>query len=227
MTYILSIVAWVQIHRSKGRVTGTAWAVVGTFVTPFAMCCGPKLLWAGAGRPIRILDGPGGTRLNLPGITVEDTPGGTRVRLPGITVEDTPGGTRVKLPGLEVNETSRGTRGNRVPQVRAANDAERAAKVFGGPAGMTDAEKAKVVRDLEEAWDRWHMDLPWDVPSWLYCVRLTGDRRKGRAVFTTGSDTVSTGILPVDGVWQHENGGAEEHQVRAADPGDRDGWLGE
>jgi hypothetical protein len=104
-------------------------------------------------------------------------------------------------------------------------NAARETKVSGGPAGITDAQRAEVAAGIEECWSRWHIGLDWEKGSWLYAVNLDADGKKARAVFSDGEITILTGLVQTDGVWEHDSGAAEEGVGRPPVPDDRDGWL--
>jgi serine/threonine protein kinase len=135
--FVLSIVAWIQVHQSRGRLGGKAWAVVGTLVTPFFICCGMPFITHKLPGDFGVASGPNGERVHLPWLSVEEGPGGTRVKMPGLTVEDGPEGSRVKMPGIDIHEAREGA-------------AE--VKVVGSVAGMKKVEKDLLVAGQEALW---------------------------------------------------------------------------
>ncbi len=135
--WIASIIAWAQIHHSGGKLAGKAWAIAGTFLNPFFLCCSGSTFMGAPDRAFHM--GKDGFR--LPGMTVEEGPDGTRVRMPGLEVDDGPGGTRVKMPGLEVSEgpgdgatTLLGTIENPLP-------------------GMTTGQKLAILKAIDRSWE--------------------------------------------------------------------------
>ncbi len=107
--WIASIVAWTRIHQSRGQLSGTGWAVVGTFLPAAFLCCGglvaPVLL--GSYWNMSVQDGPDGTHVRMPFLDVEESGGRTRVRMPGIditSVEEISEGT-VRIDARKVTPT--------------------------------------------------------------------------------------------------------------------------
>ncbi len=99
MGWLLSIVAWIRIARSRGRLRGKGWAVTGTILAPVLSCMGlvPAMLLLRAARPIRVEVGAGGARI------AEFRPG-SRVRLPGIDVSRQDGATDVRIGGAAADD---------------------------------------------------------------------------------------------------------------------------
>jgi hypothetical protein len=125
---ILSIVAWSQIKHSNGRLVGTPWAVLGTFLAPTFLCCGgPAMLFA------------------MPGIRVQEGPDGNTVRMPFLTVEEKDGSTRVKMPFLDVTTKDTPFRGD-------LDRGDRADRVHRGPPGMTEYQRRLLAVDIEALW---------------------------------------------------------------------------
>jgi len=222
---ILSITAWVQIHKSHGRLTGIPWAVVGTFLSPIFLCCGFSTF----------------PMLSAPGISIKEGPGGTRVSIPGITVEDGPGGTRVSLPGIDIHES----RGNAEVKVGSSIEID-ARLVRGGPAGRSAPELAAVAREIRALWKEQSPGLFKDhanhlkvdaggasldlclhegIPEFkLYAVVLAEDGKAGRAVWTDAKNTLSLKIEKVGERWALRADDAE-WRGGPATMGDEDGRL--
>jgi predicted Ser/Thr protein kinase len=205
--WVASIAGWVRIHHDRAHRSGLGWAVTGTFLPLVLFCAGgftvPLFLLAAApGEPrVRIHDGPGGVRVEVPGVVVEDGPGGTRVKVAGIEIEDVPKMARLVTGGP--------------PGMRDRDRAVVAGQMWALWNGDGQRFLEEVVR-FQGAEAREFR---------LFAIALEADGRTGRLVVSGDKGVIAAGVSrDAHGVWVLSKDGAESRDDPARED-DRDGRL--
>jgi hypothetical protein len=139
------------VGSSNGRLAGLGWAVVGTFL-PLPIACGGTMLGLFTAQVDHMQDaGQPGVPWPGGGIRIEDGPGRTRVRVPGIEITDDERGTRVRVPGIEITDVRGGTaKGLDEDDIEEIKDQWADAMLVMGSPNLEDYEDLMLPRQLDE-----------------------------------------------------------------------------
>jgi tRNA A-37 threonylcarbamoyl transferase component Bud32 len=225
---MVSVIAWVRIAGSGGRLLGKGWAIVGTILPAVALLvAAPFVTLTG----IRIDSDPDSEREAIRRLRDAGPPPGREERAAAAAkVVGAPEGWSTETKAFHVRTAE--IMWSRVLKV-VQSEPNPDAKALALPpferaryAAMTSAQRkeAAEVSRLGVAFAG-AQDAPWDALRLAWMV-LSPDGRAGRLVLATssGASTVAFPVVYEEATWWPALG-AVEIQERPLEDGDRDGWI--